>query len=93
MSVFLKCNKLARLTHDPDDVVKALRKSKLLEVTEDGTKVRRTVVVQDKPDVDECTIYVVSTPCISDKMRLLRSITKIIILVSNKILGTKINNL
>ncbi|KAI5739342.1 hypothetical protein M8J77_018089 [Diaphorina citri] len=62
VSVFLKCNKLARLTHDPDDVVKALRKSKLLEVTEDGTKVRRTVVVQDKPDVDECTIYVEKLP-------------------------------
>lgn len=60
LSVFLKCNKLARLTTDPDDIVKALKKSKLLEVTADGTKVKRTVEVQDKPDVDECTIYVVS---------------------------------
>uniref|UniRef100_A0A8D9EY10 La-related protein 7 n=3 Tax=Cacopsylla melanoneura TaxID=428564 RepID=A0A8D9EY10_9HEMI len=62
LSVFLKCNKLARLTTDPDDIVKALKKSKLLEVTEDGTKVKRTVQVQDKPDVDECTIYVEKLP-------------------------------
>lgn len=61
ISVFLKCNKLARLTSDPEDVVKALKKSTLLQVTEDGTKVRRTEVVQDKPDVDKCMIYVVST--------------------------------
>lgn len=51
---------MKKLTSDPKDIVKALKKSSLLSITEDQTKIYRTVPVAPIPNADDCTIYVVS---------------------------------
>lgn len=56
----LKCNKIKKLTTDPKDIIKALKKSSLLSVSEDGTKIFRTVPVAPVTNADDSTIYVVS---------------------------------
>jgi La-related protein 7 len=60
VDVILKCNKVKKLTEQPKDIVKALEKSTLLSVTEDGKHIFRTVPVAPVTNADECTIYVVS---------------------------------
>lgn len=66
ISVFLKFNKIRELTDNVQDIVKALKKSSLLSVTEDKTKVFRTTPVKEKENVDECTIYVENLPMDAD---------------------------
>lgn len=41
-----------------EDIRKALRKSELIEVSEDGTRLSRKVPIKIKENVEECTIYV-----------------------------------
>lgn len=60
IEIFLKFNKLRTLTTDLNDVIKALRKSEMIQVSEDGRKVCRITPFGEKQDVDACTIYVVS---------------------------------
>lgn len=60
LSTILSFNKLRALTTDPKDVIQAVKKSELIQVSEDGTKVFRTKPILEKQDVDACTIYVVS---------------------------------
>lgn len=40
----------------------ALKGSEMLEVSEDGTKVRRTTSIQQKENSEECTVYVQRLP-------------------------------
>lgn len=58
LSVFLKFNKIRKLTQSVDDIKKALSSSDLLELDEDKLKVRRKTPVKLKDNVDDCTIYV-----------------------------------
>lgn len=58
----LNFNKLQALTTDVKDIIKAIKKSNLIQVSEDGTKVFRTKPVQAKPDVDACTVYIEQIP-------------------------------
>lgn len=58
VEIFLKFNKIRKLTTNIEDIKKALRKSELIEVSEDGTKLLRKQPVKVKENVDECTIYV-----------------------------------
>lgn len=62
LCTILSFNKLRALTTDPKDVIKAVRKSNLIQVSEDGTKIFRTKPVQQKQDIDACTIYVEQLP-------------------------------
>lgn len=62
LATLLSFNKLRALTTDAKDVIKAVKKSELIQVSEDGTKVFRTKPVQAKPDVDACTIYIEQIP-------------------------------
>lgn len=58
MDVFLKFNKIRKLTQSIDDIQKALCKSELLELSEDKTKIRRKLPIKIKENEEECTIYV-----------------------------------
>jgi len=68
LAVFEKFNKMktmmAELVKDGNSVqhhlARALevKKSSLLEISEDGTKVKRLNKLQDKEDIEDCTIYV-----------------------------------
>ncbi len=55
-------NKLRALTDDVKEIAKALQYSKILKLSEDGTKVSRTTPLKTKSqeDIDICTVYVVS---------------------------------
>lgn len=58
LQLFLKCNKIRKLTTNLEDIRKALRKSELIEVSEDGTRLSRKLPIKVKENVEECTIYV-----------------------------------
>lgn len=58
LSIFLKFNKIRKLTQSVEDLQRALGKSELLELNEDKTKVIRKVPPKEKHNVDDCTIYV-----------------------------------
>jgi La-related protein 7 len=60
LSVFLNFNRIRALTSDVKDLAKALRRSELLEVSEDDMTVKRTQPVEVKENADDCVIYVVS---------------------------------
>ncbi|XP_065221458.1 la-related protein 7 [Planococcus citri] len=62
IDIILNCNKIKKLTCNPKDIVKALKTSEILSVTDDGTKIYRTVPVQPITNADECTIYVEDLP-------------------------------
>jgi len=62
LEVFTTCNKLKELTTDTNRIAKALQKSTMLKVTEDGTKVYRVTPIQNKRNVDDCTVYVQHLP-------------------------------
>lgn len=58
LSTFIKFNKIRKLTLSTDDLAKAISKSEVLQLSEDKSKVCRKTPVQEKENVDECTIYV-----------------------------------
>lgn len=58
MNIFLKFNKIRRLTTDIEDIRKAVQKSQLIELSEDRNSIHRIAPVKEKTNVDECTIYV-----------------------------------
>ncbi|KAI4469391.1 lupus la protein-related [Holotrichia oblita] len=58
ISIFLKFNKIRKLTTNPEDVIKAINNSQLLELTEDKTKVKRKTPIKMNENVDNCTLYV-----------------------------------
>ncbi|KAL7300615.1 hypothetical protein TKK_0006605 [Trichogramma kaykai] len=59
---FLKFNKIKALTTEPAKIASALKKSEILKVSEDGTKVRRITPINERNNVDDCTIYVQKLP-------------------------------
>lgn len=53
-------NKIRELTEDVGVIGKALQKSKLVEVSPDGTQIRRRKPLEEpKYNPDDCTVYVV----------------------------------
>lgn len=54
------------LTTDVTLIRKALRESTMLEVSEDGTKVRRVTPIVPKQNIDECTVYIQGLPSDAD---------------------------
>lgn len=58
LDVFLKFNKIRKLNCTVEDIKKAIKKSDIIGVSEDGLKVHRKVPVKVKENVDFCTIYV-----------------------------------
>lgn len=66
LEVFLKFNKILQLTNDVRDLTKALKKSEMLKLTEDKSKVFRVTPVKEKTNADECTIYVEHLSCDAD---------------------------
>lgn len=56
--MFLKFNKIRKLTGNIEDIIKSLSKSEILELSDDKKKVKRRTPIQIKENVDECTIYV-----------------------------------
>lgn len=67
LDVFANFNKLSTLTTDTSRIAKALRRSTMLKVSEDGTKVYRSTPVNKKENIDECTVYVRNLPPDSDR--------------------------
>ncbi|XP_050300139.1 la-related protein 7 [Anthonomus grandis grandis] len=58
LDVFLKFNKIKKLNCTTQDIQKAIKKSELIELSEDGLKIHRTKPIKVKDNVDYCTIYV-----------------------------------
>ncbi|CAH1365955.1 la-related protein 7-like [Tenebrio molitor] len=58
LTVFLKFNKLRKLTTNVVDIQKAVKNSKLIELSEDKNSVYRKEPIKIKTNMDECTIYV-----------------------------------
>ena len=62
IDTFLKFNRIKALTTERSRIAKALRNSTMLEVSHDGTTVRRTTPIIEKTNVEECTVYVQRLP-------------------------------
>lgn len=59
---FLKFNRIKKLTNSVEDIATALKKSELLQLSEDRSKVRRVTELAERPNCEECTIYVECLP-------------------------------
>lgn len=53
-------NRIKEMARSIEDIEKSLENSEMLELSRDKQSVRRVTAVQQKPNVDECTVYVVS---------------------------------
>ncbi|CAL4133669.1 unnamed protein product [Meganyctiphanes norvegica] len=62
VEIFFKFNKIRTLTEDIDLLRKAIKKSSLIQLSEDETKVSRKIPIQEKIDELECTIYIEKLP-------------------------------
>jgi La-related protein 7 len=60
VSLLLTFHKLQELTKDESLVIEAIKLSKMLHLTEDGTKVFRTTEIRPVDTIDEHLIYVVN---------------------------------
>ena len=62
LQLFLKFNKIKKITEDLGEIAKALKYSQVLKVSGDGSKVSRITpfVPRSQAEVDNCTIYVVT---------------------------------
>lgn len=62
LQVFMNFNKLRSICDDVKEVVKALKYSTILKLSNDETKVSRIIPFCQQPqeEIDQCTIYVVS---------------------------------
>lgn len=59
-------NKIKNLTHSIGDLQKAIDGSELLELSADKQSIRRTTEVQQKENIDEYVVYVVSSKLIHE---------------------------
>ncbi|XP_055543932.1 la-related protein 7 [Wyeomyia smithii] len=59
---FLKFNRIKKLTESVDDIATALKKSDVLQLSEDRSKVRRITEPTERPNCEACTIYVECLP-------------------------------
>ncbi|XP_069169497.1 la-related protein 7 isoform X2 [Procambarus clarkii] len=66
LDTFFKFNRIRSLTTDINLLRKAVSKSSLLELSEDGLKVKRKFEVEVKDNEMECTIYIENIPAHSD---------------------------
>lgn len=66
LQIFFKFNKLRSMTTDVEFLRKAISKSSILELSEDGLKVRRKTDVEVKNNELQCTIYVENIPSNAD---------------------------
>lgn len=66
LSVFLTFNKIKKLTTSLEEIRKSLESSPILQLSEDGEKVRRTTEIQENRDVDNKTLYVEALPTKAD---------------------------
>ncbi|XP_011499441.1 PREDICTED: la-related protein 7 [Ceratosolen solmsi marchali] len=66
LEVFLRFNKIRSLTTDVNRIINALKKSTILKVSEDGTKVFRVTPIAEKQNIDECTVYIQRLPSDAD---------------------------
>lgn len=57
VELFLKFNKIRKLNCTVEDIQKAIRKSDIIELSEDGQKISRKKPIKIKENVDACTIY------------------------------------
>ncbi|RWS07732.1 la-related protein 7-like protein [Dinothrombium tinctorium] len=64
---FLKFNKIKALTDDVKDICIAMKSSKILELNEDETELRRSKPIDTRKDSDLCTIYVERLPPNADR--------------------------
>lgn len=62
LQVFLNFNKIRAFTDNIKDIANALRNSNLLKLSDDSTQVYRTTPIQERENIDECTIYVERIP-------------------------------
>ena len=62
LDAFMKFNRIKQLTSDVENVKIALADSKVVELSEDETSVRRKFPINNDKDVDACTIYVEKLP-------------------------------
>lgn len=76
LDVFANFNKLSTLTTDTNRIAKALQRSTMLKVSEDGTKVCRLTPINKKENIDECTVYVQNLPPDSDHDWLISAFSK-----------------
>lgn len=74
--MFANFNKLSALTTDTSRIAKALQRSTILKVSEDGTKVYRLTPINKKENTDECTVYVQNLPPDSDHEWLISAFSK-----------------
>ncbi|XP_060520486.1 la-related protein 7 [Cylas formicarius] len=58
IDLFFKFNKIRKLNCTVEDIRKAIKKSEIIELSEDGQKIGRKKPVKVKDNVDACTIYV-----------------------------------
>lgn len=66
LNVFLSFNRIKELTTDSNRIAKAVETSKMLSLSEDGTKIRRITPIISRENIDECTVYVQNLPPDSD---------------------------
>lgn len=59
LEIFLKFNKINRLVKTVEEIAKAVKKSELLQLSDDGLKVQRLSPVKLRENEDDCTLYVV----------------------------------
>lgn len=61
LEVFMNFNKIKKNVDSVEDIAKALAKSDILKLSEDRRTVSRTTPIAECTNVDERTIYVVSS--------------------------------
>ncbi|XP_014470660.1 PREDICTED: la-related protein 7 [Dinoponera quadriceps] len=76
LDIFANFNKLSTLTTDTSRIAKALQRSTVLKVSEDGKKVCRLTPINKKEDTDECTVYVQNLPPDTDHDWLISAFSK-----------------
>lgn len=64
------------MTTDINLIVKALNKSTMLQVSEDGTKVRRVTPIVEKLNIEECSVYIQGLPSDADHEWLIKMFTE-----------------
>ncbi|KAK3931541.1 La-related protein 7 [Frankliniella fusca] len=62
LEIFLKFNKIIKLVSTVEEIAKAVKKSEILELSEDSLKVRRKTPMKIKDNEDDCTVYVENLP-------------------------------